>query len=220
MGLFGASLLLLSSSLLLRMWPWQRYPDAHCGASHVPALPPSPGVPCGPFAASGVGSHGEASIPLQAPWHGVSLQAESQSLLAGDESAFLAGKKKNKKKEKKRKPNQQLCFSFGGEGGCANGGGLGSSARHGAGPALMWGWIRAPWHLSPVPAGMQGCPCPTPCPHSSTRDQSRALPIPSHPAAPAALPRLPTTCERLNGKRAWLGATETLLLHVISLITS
>lgn len=25
---------------------------------------------------------------------------------------------------------------------------------------------------------------------------------------------------RLNGKRAWLGATETLLLHVISLITS
>lgn len=111
LGLFGASLLLLSSSLLLRMWPWQRYPDAHCGASHVPALPPPLGVPCGPFAASGVGSHGEASIPLQAPWHGVSLQAESQSLLAGDESAFLAEKKKKKGKEN---PTNNSAFPLGG----------------------------------------------------------------------------------------------------------
>lgn len=218
MGLFGASLLLLSSSLLLRMWPWQRYPDAHCGASHVPALPPPPGVPCGPFAASGVGSHGEASIPLQAPWHGVSLQAESQSLLAGDESAFLAEKKK--KKEKKTQPTT-LLFLWGGGRLCQ---------RRGIGlQCLAWGRPRFDVGLDPGAVAPVPCPCRDAglsLPHSLSPQQhqgskqSPSHPIPSHHAAPAALPRLPTTCERLNGKRAWLGATETLLLHVISLITS
>lgn len=148
----------------------------------------SPGVPRGPLLLLGWDHTGKPSIPLQAPWHKVFLQAESQSLLAGDESAFLAGKKK-----KKTQPTTLLFWGGlgrrGWEGRLCQWGGLGSSAWRGAGPALMWAWIWAPWHLSLVPAGVWGCLCPHPCPRSGTRDQSRAVPIPSRsprraPAAP------------------------------------
>lgn len=82
----------------------------------------SPGVPRGPLLLLGWDHTGKPSIPLQAPWHKVFLQAESQSLLAGDESAFLAGKKK-----KKTQPTTLLFLGGGwgeedGRGGCANGG--------------------------------------------------------------------------------------------------
>lgn len=142
----------------------------------------SPGVPRGPLLLLGWDHTGKPSIPLQAPWHKVFLQAESQSLLAGDESAFLAGKKK-----KKTQPTTLLFLGGSGEkrmgGEAVPMGGIGLQC-------LAWGWPRFDVGLdlgavAPVPCpcwglGLSLSPSLSPQWHQGSK-QSRSHPIPQPP---------------------------------------
>lgn len=180
-------------------------------------LPPQ-GCPVAPLLLLGWDHTGKHPSPSRL--HGTGSlyrQSPSPSWLGMNQHFWL---KKKKKKEKKTQPTT-LLFLWGGGRLCQ---------RRGIGlQCLAWGRPRFDVGLDPGAVAPVPCPCRDAglsLPHSLSPQrhrgskQSPSHPIPSHPAAPAALPRLPTTCERLNGKRAWLGATETLLLHVISLITS